>query len=171
MPNKRNAIGSQSRAMGKKRRTTSRTGGNRVQHEEIAQKTELAGEELSRKQKRTDTWEPRESSILKSALQLPKIFKEQIMKEVKLGRIAGPFRYPPFPTLQASPMGLVSKKDGDVIDKDHCSVQYRSVDEAACLINRHTTFARLSQCDVKAAFPLLPIAPHDFDLLGMKISG
>ena len=132
--------------------------------------------------------EPRESSNLKSALQLPKIFKEKLMKEVKLGRIAGPFRYPPFPTLQVSPMGLVPKKDGDFrliqhlsypennsindfIDKDHCSVQYSSVDEAACLINRHKTFARLSQCDVKAAFRLLPIAPHDFDLLGIKFQG
>ncbi|VDH93448.1 Hypothetical predicted protein [Mytilus galloprovincialis] len=59
----------------------------------------------------------------------------------------------------------------DFIDKDHCSVQYSSVDEAACLINRHKTFARLSQCDVKAAFRLLPIAPHDFDLLGIKFQG
>ena len=33
--------------------------------------------------------EPRESSNLKSALQIPKMFKEKIMKEVKLGRIAG----------------------------------------------------------------------------------
>ena len=132
--------------------------------------------------------EPRESSNLKSALQLPKIFKEKLMKEVILCRIAGPCRHPPFPTLQVSPMGLVPKKDGDFrliqhlsypennsindfIDKDHCSVQYSSVDEAACLINRHKTFARLSQCDVKAAFRLLPIAPHDFDLLGIKFQG
>ncbi|CAG2246507.1 unnamed protein product [Mytilus edulis] len=43
MPNKRNAIGSPSRAMGKKRRTTSRTEGKRVQHEEIAPKKDRAG--------------------------------------------------------------------------------------------------------------------------------
>ncbi|CAG2189329.1 unnamed protein product [Mytilus edulis] len=43
MPNKRNAVGSPSRAMGKKRRTTSRTGGKKVQPEEIAQKKDGAG--------------------------------------------------------------------------------------------------------------------------------
>ncbi|VDI10431.1 Hypothetical predicted protein [Mytilus galloprovincialis] len=43
MPNKRNAIGSPSRAMGKKRRTANRTGGQRVQNEEIPQKKDGAG--------------------------------------------------------------------------------------------------------------------------------
>ncbi|CAG2207794.1 unnamed protein product [Mytilus edulis] len=43
MPNKRNAVGSPSRAMGKKRRTTSRTEGKKVQPEEIAQKKDGAG--------------------------------------------------------------------------------------------------------------------------------
>ncbi|CAG2203971.1 unnamed protein product [Mytilus edulis] len=43
MPNKRNAIGSPSRAMGKKRRTANRTGGQRIQNEEIPQKKAGAG--------------------------------------------------------------------------------------------------------------------------------
>ncbi|VDI57749.1 Hypothetical predicted protein [Mytilus galloprovincialis] len=43
MPNKRNAIGSPSRAMGKKRRTANRTGGQRMQNEEIPQKKYGAG--------------------------------------------------------------------------------------------------------------------------------
>ncbi|VDI48875.1 Hypothetical predicted protein [Mytilus galloprovincialis] len=42
MPSKRNAIGSPSRAIGKKRRGTSRTGGKREQHEKIAQKKDGA---------------------------------------------------------------------------------------------------------------------------------
>ncbi|VDI24280.1 Hypothetical predicted protein [Mytilus galloprovincialis] len=49
MPNKRNAVGSPSRAMGKKRRTTSRTGGKKVQPEEIAQKKDGAGRRRSAK--------------------------------------------------------------------------------------------------------------------------
>ncbi|VDH97807.1 Hypothetical predicted protein [Mytilus galloprovincialis] len=56
MPNKRNAVGSPSRAMGKKRSTTSRTGGKKVQPEEIAQKKDGAGQDLPRKQKRSDMW-------------------------------------------------------------------------------------------------------------------
>ncbi|VDI09340.1 Hypothetical predicted protein [Mytilus galloprovincialis] len=43
MPNKRNAIGSPSRAMGKKRRTANRTGGQIMQNEEITQKKDGAG--------------------------------------------------------------------------------------------------------------------------------
>ncbi|CAG2192890.1 unnamed protein product [Mytilus edulis] len=61
--------------------------------------------------------------------------------------------------------------DENIIKFNRDMLQYSSVDEAACLINRHKTFARLSQCDVKAAFRLLPIAPHDFDLLGIKFQG
>ncbi|CAG2241562.1 unnamed protein product [Mytilus edulis] len=49
MPNKRNAVGSPSRAMGKKRRTTSRTGGKKVQPEEIAQKKDGADRRRSAK--------------------------------------------------------------------------------------------------------------------------
>ncbi|CAG2254177.1 unnamed protein product [Mytilus edulis] len=43
MPNKRNAVGSPSRAMGKKRRTANRTGGQIMQNEEITQKKDGAG--------------------------------------------------------------------------------------------------------------------------------
>ncbi|VDI46483.1 Hypothetical predicted protein [Mytilus galloprovincialis] len=43
MPNKINAIGSPSRAMGKKRRMANRTGGQRMQNEEIPQKKDGAG--------------------------------------------------------------------------------------------------------------------------------
>lgn len=128
---------------------------------------------------------PRDSSNLKSAEQLPELLKVKLSKEINLGRIAGPFKIPPFPTLQVSPLGLVPKKDGDYrlihhlsypennsindfIDKEFCSVQYSSVDEAAALISKHKKLARLSQCDVKSAFRILPISPADFDLLGIK---
>ncbi|VDI57232.1 Hypothetical predicted protein [Mytilus galloprovincialis] len=43
MPNKRNAVGSPSRAMGKKRRTANRTGGQIMPNEEITQKKDGAG--------------------------------------------------------------------------------------------------------------------------------
>ncbi|VDI21823.1 Hypothetical predicted protein [Mytilus galloprovincialis] len=43
MPNKRNAVGSPSRAIGKKRRTANRTGGQIMQNEEITQKKDGAG--------------------------------------------------------------------------------------------------------------------------------
>ena len=39
--------------------------------------------------------------------------KASLDKEVSLGRVAGPFSTPPFPTFQVSPIGLVPKKYSD----------------------------------------------------------
>ncbi|CAG2208375.1 unnamed protein product [Mytilus edulis] len=62
MPNKRKAIGSPSRAMGKKRRTASRTGGQRVKNE---RRTVLAGKELPRKHKMSNTsWQKDRRKLL-----------------------------------------------------------------------------------------------------------
>ena len=68
-----------------------------------------------------------------------------------MGRVAGPFESIPFPTFRVSPVGLVSKKDGDVrlihhlsypthnsvnyhIDSDICTVKYSNIDEAVLMI-------------------------------------
>ena len=47
---------------------------------------------------------------LKSALQYPNIVSQKIAKEVKLGRIAGPFSEPPFEKFTISPIGLQPKR-------------------------------------------------------------
>ena len=77
--------------------------------------------------------------------------EEKIQKEVSLGRVAGPFSQPPFPTLQVSSLGLVPKKDGDYrlihhlsypenasinyfIDSEQSSVKYSTIDDAAAII-------------------------------------
>ena len=69
-----------------------------------------------------------------------------------MGRIAGPFDQRPLPTLRVSPIGLVPKKEpnefrlihhlsyplgssvNDYIDRQHCSVQYTSFDEAVHMV-------------------------------------
>lgn len=56
---------------------------------------------------------PRHANNLQSAKQHPTIINQKISKELSLQRIGGPFKQPPFPTLQISPIGLVPKKDGD----------------------------------------------------------
>ena len=38
------------------------------------------------------------------------IAKQKIMKEKQLGRIAGPFSNPPFPTFRVSPISVIPKK-------------------------------------------------------------
>jgi hypothetical protein len=100
-----------------------------------------------------------------------------------MGRIAGPFSVPLFPTLRVSPIGLVPKKNGDFrmihnlsypcknsvndfIDHEFCSVRYSSIDDAVKIIQRPGRGAKLSKCDIKSAFCLLRIFPGDFDQLG-----
>ena len=43
----------------------------------------------------------------------PKLIQEKLAKEVRLGRMLGPFSEPPFMDLMCSPVGLVPKKDTD----------------------------------------------------------
>lgn len=113
---------------------------------------------------------------------------EKILKEVKLGRIAGPFEKPPMSNLRISPIGLVSKSDGgwrlithlsypkdnsinDGIDPDLCSVQYTSFDNVVDMVFSLDSGALLAKRDIKSAFRLLPIHPSDFPLLGIKLDG
>ena len=53
---------------------------------------------------------PRFSRNLPTALHQPHVVTANVMKEVALVRVAGPFPTPPFPNLQVSPIGRVPKK-------------------------------------------------------------
>lgn len=117
----------------------------------------------------------REAKNLKSALSNTHIVQQKIKKEISLQRVGGPFQYPPFPSIQVSPLGLVPKNDGDYcqsinsfIDPLACTVHYASIDDAASIISALGPEALVSKSDVKSAFRLIPIAPSDFDLLGFK---
>ena len=66
------------------------------------------------------------------------VAKNKILKEINMGRIAGPFPTPPFPTFRVSPIAVIPKKSSsefrlihnlsfplnesvnDFIDKDQC---------------------------------------------------
>ncbi|VDI82365.1 Hypothetical predicted protein [Mytilus galloprovincialis] len=96
---------------------------------------------------------------LKSAIERPDILLQKIKKEIDAGRVAGPFKFRPIPTLRISPLGLVPKgKDGqfrvihhlsypenssvnDFIDPKKCSVVYSNIDDAVDVIklygNKH----------------------------------
>ncbi|KAK3103024.1 hypothetical protein FSP39_015834 [Pinctada imbricata] len=111
---------------------------------------------------------------------------EVVMKEVQLGRIAGPFLDKPFLNLRVSPVGLIPKKDGswrlihhlsypsgesvnDHIDDIFCKVKYTSFDTALEMLAKLGPGAIAARLDIKSAFRLLPIHPSDFELLGYKI--
>ena len=130
-----------------------------------------------------------ESKNLKSALAQPDIVLQKIKKEVKCGRVAGPFHHLPIPTLRISPIGLVPKKTpnehrlihhlsyplgssvNDFIDPKFSSVQYTRFDEAIHLVQDLGTNCLLFKMDIKSAFRLLPVSPSDFDQLGFKFDG
>ena len=114
------------------------------------------------------------------------VAKNKILKEINLGRIAGPFPTPPFPTFRVSPIAVIPKKSSsefrlihnlsfplnesvnDFIDKDQCTVKYASIDDAVKIIQNLGKNALLAKCGIKSAFRLLRISPTEFDLTGFK---
>lgn len=125
---------------------------------------------------------------LLSVKQNPQVAWEKVMKEVSLGRIAGPFDTCPISNLKLSPIGLIPKKDGtwrliqhlsypsggsinDFIDPQLCSVNYTSMDEVVESIISLGNECLMGKADIKSAFRLLPVRREDFCLLGFRLQG
>jgi hypothetical protein len=56
----------------------------------------------------------------------------------------------------------------DFIEREHCSVQYSSIDDAVKMIHDLGRNALLAKCDIKSTFRLLRLAPSEFDLTGFN---
>ena len=123
---------------------------------------------------------------------------EKVMKEVSLGRYAGPFTDIPFPKYIQSPIGLVPKAGGqtrlifhlsyalktsanpsvnECTLKHFCTVKYNDLDHAVMnslhLIEllEQTTGQKLiwySEADLKSVFHILPGRPANYWILIMK---
>lgn len=135
------------------------------------------------------TREARECGNLKSAVQNPEVVQKKLDKEIKAGRMAGPFDTKPFSNFIVSPVGLVPKRTtGDFrlihhlsypegnsinsnIERQFCSVSYTSFDKAVHMIQDLGKNCKLFKMDLKNAFRLLPISPSDFELLGISFKG
>ena len=110
-----------------------------------------------------------------------------ILKNVKLGRVAGPFSSPPFANFRCSPLGAVPKKSGGIriindlswppqksvnefIPRDDFSLSYTSVDAA---VERIQLFSDpyISKQDIASAFTHIIVHPSDWHLLGFKWLG
>ena len=128
---------------------------------------------------------PVQSKNSRSVSENPDLVREKIFKEIDLGRVAGPFDYPPMPTFRVSPIFLVRKKNGDFrlihnlsyptqysvndyIDPELCTVRYSGIDDAIDMINRIGKGGKLAKTDIKSAFRLLRVSPSDFDQLGFS---
>jgi hypothetical protein len=125
-----------------------------------------------------------------SALERKDIVTSKLQKEVALGRVAGPFKAPPFGgNIIVSPIGLTPKKNSnefrlifdlsyprnrsinDGIDPSLCSVEYAHFDAAIQMVQKMGAGCSLFKVDIQSAFRLLPIHPEDFQLLGMFHDG
>lgn len=124
------------------------------------------------------------SKNLKSAAQYSSVVQQKIDKEIRAGRVAGPFIEVPLKYLQVSPIGIVPKKSpgeyrlihhlsypsgnsvNDYIDPKTCSVNFLNFDEAIYMVQDLGKNCFLFKMDIKSAFRLLPIHPCDFELLG-----
>ncbi len=119
---------------------------------------------------------------LSSAFLRPDIIDKTLQKEISLGRIAGPF---PEPHLRCSGLGLVPK-DGndwrlifhlsapagssvnDSINPEDFTLHYHSIDDAINMLHRFGPGALMAKADLKSAFRLCPVHPHDWPLLGIQ---
>ena len=111
------------------------------------------------------------------------------MKEVQLGRYAGPYEYPPFDTFIQLPIGLVPKdkgtktrlifhlsypRDGSEtsvnvgIPKDKWKVKYPDFMDAVRMCLNKGRFAKIGKSDMTAAFRQVPVRVLDCRLLILK---
>ena len=127
----------------------------------------------------------RVSRNLISATQHPEVVSTNLIKEINLWRVAGPFDVPPLPNLQCHPVGMVPKKHStdwrtiyhlsypegdsinDYIPKDPYSLQYVRVDDAIRIIKSLGPGSFMAKTDLKSAFRLIPVHPGNWHLLGI----
>lgn len=134
---------------------------------------------------------PRFSKNLPTAAQNPEIVSANLLKEVQLGRTAGPFTSPPFENFQISPIGIIPKKhsnkfrtifhlsfpkSGDssinhYISSEDFSLQYITIDKAISQIQNLGQFTFMGKTDIESAFRIFPVHKEDWELLGMFWKG
>ena len=116
---------------------------------------------------------------------------QKIMKEVRLGRYAGPFKKPPYKNFIQSPIGLVPKANNQTrlifhlsydfangnksvnscTPKELCSVKYNDIDQAiqACLkVGAIKKKIFTAKSDLLSAFRVAPICRKHWRWLTMK---
>lgn len=129
------------------------------------------------------------SHNLQSACENMAIVDSKLEKEILAGRIAGPYSEPPFSPFIVSPLGVVPKKApgefrmihhlsfprcssvNDGIPADFSSVHYATISDAIQLIKKVSKGCFMGKTDIKNAFRIIPIHPHDYNVLGMSWKG
>lgn len=131
----------------------------------------------------------REARNLPSLTEHKNVAISKIQEEVRACRVAGPFNTPPFQQMHCSPLGLVPKHEpgdfrlihhlswprggsvNDGISDATAAVSYSTFDGVLEKVKRLGNGCLLAKTDIKSAFRLLPVHPHDYHLLGFKLDG
>lgn len=134
-----------------------------------------------------NTMGPLNAKNLKSAYEHGEVLRQKIDKEVREGKVAGPFEKPPLDNFIISPVGLVPKKKpgefrrihhlshpqghsvNDNIAKKDTAVSYQTVDDAIQEVLATGQSAYMAKTDIEGAYRIMPIHPDSYHLLGMKI--
>lgn len=122
-----------------------------------------------------------------SAYQHSEVVDAYLDKEVRLGRVAGPFDSPPVSPLQISSFGVIPKKGqpgkwrlifdlsspfghsvNDGIDPEEYSLQYIRIDDIIMMCSKLGRGAMLAKFDIESAYRNVPVHPSDRHLLGMR---
>ena len=133
---------------------------------------------------------PLTSNNSPSVLQNPQIVTEKLEKELKLNRIAGPFKQIPFPNFKCSPLALRPKQQpgkyrllhnlsypydehsvNHNIPQQSATVKYQSLEDAIQLIHKHSPSPYLAKSDIADAFRLVPVHSSQHHLLGFSFAG
>ena len=107
-----------------------------------------------------------------------------------LGRVLGPLQVGSIPGVQVSPFGVIPKGHSpgkwrlivdlsspkgssvnDGISSDLCSLSYISIDDISRVIASVGRGTLLAKIDIKSAYRIMPVHPHDRPLLGMHWKG
>ena len=109
----------------------------------------------------------------------------KLKKEMKMGRIAGPFNMPPFEKFRVSPLAVIPKSTpaqyrlihnlsahlgnsvNSFIPPELTSVKYQKLEDAINIIKQLGRGTLMSKLDIKDAFRLIPINLKDYKLLGI----
>ena len=131
------------------------------------------------------------SHNLASATSNPQAALAKIEKEVKLGRVRGPFRNisdTGLPSLVISPIGLIPKAEGGFrlihhlshpwgrginafISDEDAHVSYARFDDAILFLTISGPNTLMAKVDVQSAYRLLPMRPSDHKYLGFQFLG
>jgi hypothetical protein len=127
------------------------------------------------------------SSNSMSTREHPDAVSKKILREIELGRIAGPFKYKPFTNFKVSPLALREKQQqGEYrllhnlsypydeksvnynIPREASTIQYQQVRDARRLIADTGRGAYLSKSDIAGAFRIIPLHADEYHLFGFK---